>query len=76
MHQIHQVNLACSIGGNVAENSGGVHSLKYGTTTNNILGVEMVMMDGTICRVGGKTLDQEGYDLNGLNLWIRRIAWR
>ncbi|MDB9796899.1 FAD-binding protein [Candidatus Pelagibacter ubique] len=58
--------LACSIGGNVAENSGGVHSLKYGTTTNNILGVEMVMMDGTVCRVGGKTLDQEGYDLMGL----------
>ena len=58
--------LACSIGGNVAENSGGVHSLKYGTTTNNILGVEMVLMDGTICRLGGKTLDQEGYDLMGL----------
>ncbi len=58
--------LACSIGGNVAENSGGVHSLKYGTTTNNILGVEMVLMDGTICRLGGKTLDQEGYDLLGL----------
>jgi len=58
--------LACSIGGNVAENSGGVHSLKYGTTTNNILGIEMVMMDGTICRFGGKTLDQEGYDLMGL----------
>ena len=58
--------LACSIGGNVAENSGGVHSLKYGTTTNNILGVELVLMDGTICRLGGKTLDQEGYDLLGL----------
>jgi glycolate oxidase len=58
--------LACSIGGNVAENSGGVHSLKYGTTTNNILGIEMVMMDGTICRFGGKSLDQEGYDLMGL----------
>ncbi len=58
--------LACSIGGNVAENSGGVHSLKYGTTTNNILGVEMVMMDGTVCRIGGKTLDQEGYDILGL----------
>jgi glycolate oxidase len=58
--------LACSIGGNVAENSGGVHSLKYGTTTNNILGAEMVMMDGTICRLGGKSLDQEGYDLMGL----------
>ena len=58
--------LACSIGGNVAENSGGIHSLKYGTTTNNILGIEMVLMDGTICRVGGKTLDQEGYDIMGL----------
>jgi glycolate oxidase len=58
--------LACSIGGNVAENSGGVHSLKYGTTTNNILGVEIVLMDGTICRLGGKTLDQEGYDMLGL----------
>ena len=58
--------LACSIGGNVAENSGGVHSLKYGTTTNNILGFEMVMIDGTIIKVGGKTLDQEGYDLMGL----------
>jgi len=58
--------LACSIGGNVAENSGGVHSLKYGTTTNNILGLELVLMDGTVCRLGGKTLDQEGYDLLGL----------
>ena len=58
--------LACSIGGNVAENSGGVHSLKYGTTTNNILGVEIILMDGTICRLGGKTLDQEGYDMLGL----------
>ena len=55
-----------SIGGNVAENSGGVHSLKYGTTTNNILGVEVVLMDGTICRFGGKTYDSEGYDLLGL----------
>ena len=58
--------LACSIGGNVAENSGGIHSLKYGTTTNNILGVALVLMDGTVCRLGGKTLDQEGYDLLGL----------
>ena len=54
--------LACSIGGNVAENSGGIHSLKYGTTTNNILGLEIVLMDGTICKIGGKALDQEGYD--------------
>jgi len=58
--------IACSIGGNVAENSGGVHSLKYGTTTNNLLGVEVVFMDGTISRLGGKTLDAEGYDLLGL----------
>jgi len=58
--------IACSIGGNVAENSGGVHSLKYGTTTNNILGVEVVFMDGTISRIGGKAFDSEGYDLLGL----------
>jgi len=58
--------IACSIGGNVAENSGGVHSLKYGTTTNNILGVEVVFMDGSISRIGSKTYDSEGYDLLGL----------
>jgi glycolate oxidase len=58
--------MACSIGGNVAENSGGVHSLKYGTTTNNLLGIQVVLMDGTITRFGGKTLDSEGYDLLGL----------
>ena len=51
--------LACSIGGNVAENSGGVHSLKYGTTTNNLMGVEMVLMDGTILKLGGKHLDSD-----------------
>ena len=58
--------IACSIGGNVAENSGGVHSLKYGTTTNNILGAEVVFMDGSICKLGGKTFDSEGYDILGL----------
>jgi len=58
--------IACTIGGNVAENSGGVHCLKYGLTTNNILGLEMVLMDGTILRLGGKHLDAEGYDLLGL----------
>jgi len=58
--------IACSIGGNVAENSGGVHSLKYGTTTNNLLGAEVVFMDGTISKLGGKTYDSEGYDLLGL----------
>jgi glycolate oxidase len=58
--------IACSIGGNVAENSGGVHSLKYGTTTNNLLGAEVVFMDGTISILGGKTFDSEGYDFLGL----------
>jgi glycolate oxidase len=58
--------IACSIGGNVAENSGGVHCLKYGLTTNNVLGVEMVMMDGEIVRIGGKHLDAGGYDLLGI----------
>ena len=58
--------LACSIGGNVAENSGGVHCLKYGLTTNNILGVEIVLMDGEIVRLGGRQFDSEGYDLLGV----------
>ncbi|MFO0996552.1 MAG: FAD-linked oxidase C-terminal domain-containing protein [Alphaproteobacteria bacterium] len=58
--------IACTIGGNVAENSGGVHCLKYGVTTNNILGLEIVLMDGEIVRVGGKHMDAEGYDLLGL----------
>ncbi|WP_445682719.1 FAD-linked oxidase C-terminal domain-containing protein [Radicibacter daui] len=58
--------IACSIGGNVAENSGGVHCLKYGLTTNNVLGVEIVLITGEILRLGGKHLDAEGYDLLGL----------
>ncbi|KZD10013.1 FAD-linked oxidase C-terminal domain-containing protein [Oceanibaculum pacificum] len=58
--------IACTIGGNVAENSGGVHCLKYGLTTNNVLGVEMVLIDGTILHIGGKHLDAEGYDLLGI----------
>ncbi|WP_163265941.1 FAD-linked oxidase C-terminal domain-containing protein [Chelativorans alearense] len=58
--------IACSIGGNVAENSGGVHCLKYGLTANNILGIEMVLMNGEVIRLGGKHLDAEGYDLLGL----------
>jgi len=52
--------MACSIGGNISTNAGGVHSLKYGVTTNNVLGVEMVLIDGTIIRLGGKNLDAEG----------------
>src|SRR5690348_13229590 len=58
--------IACSIGGNVAENSGGVHCLKYGLTTNNLLGLEMVLMTGEVVRLGGKHLDSGGYDLLGL----------
>jgi glycolate oxidase len=58
--------IACTIGGNVAENSGGVHCLKYGLTTNNVLGLEMVLPTGAIVRLGGKHLDAEGYDLLGL----------
>jgi glycolate oxidase len=58
--------IACTIGGNVAENSGGVHCLKYGLTTNNVLGIEMVTMDGEILRLGGKALDAAGYDLLGI----------
>lgn len=58
--------IACSIGGNVAENSGGVHCLKYGLTANNVLGLEMVLVNGEVVRLGGKHLDAEGYDLLGL----------
>src|SRR3954466_8343731 len=58
--------IACTIGGNVAENSGGVHCLKYGMTTNNLLGCELVLMDGEIIRLGGKHLDAGGYDLLGI----------
>ncbi len=58
--------IACTIGGNVAENAGGVHCLKYGLTTNNLLGLEMVLMDGDVIRIGGKHLDGGGYDLLGL----------
>ncbi len=58
--------IACSIGGNVGENAGGVHCLKYGLTTNNLLGLEVVLMDGEIVRLGGKHLDSEAYDLMGL----------
>jgi len=58
--------IACTIGGNVAENSGGVHCLKYGMTTNNVLGLEMVLMTGEVIRLGGKHLDAGGYDLIGI----------
>src|SRR5436853_4474135 len=57
--------IACTIGGNIAENSGGVHCLKYGMTTNNLLGCEIVLITGEVLRIGGKHLDSEGYDLLG-----------
>src|SRR5580692_5231806 len=57
---------ACTIGGNVAENSGGPHTLAYGVTTNHVLGLEFVMPDGTVHTTGGKELDQPGYDIAGL----------
>ena len=58
--------IACSIGGNVAENSGGVHCLKYGVTTNNLLGLEIVLMNGDVVRIGGKHFDANGYDMLGI----------
>lgn len=58
--------IACTIGGNIAENSGGVHCLKYGLTANNVLGIEMVLVTGEIVRLGGKHLDSEAYDILGV----------
>ncbi len=56
----------CSIGGNVAENSGGAHCLKYGFTTTHVLGLEVVLPDGSLVHLGGNTLDRPGYDLAGV----------
>ena len=56
---------ACTLGGNVAENSGGPHTLAYGVTTNHVTGLEIVLSDGSIVRLGGKAEDCEGYDLIG-----------
>jgi glycolate oxidase len=58
--------LACTLGGNLAMNSGGAHCLKYGVTTNNVLGLRMVLMDGEIVEIGGPYLDSEGYDFLAL----------
>lgn len=55
--------LACTLAGNLAMNSGGAHCLKYGVTTQNVLGVRMVLIDGTIVDIGGAHLDSSGYDL-------------
>ena len=57
---------ACTLGGNVAENAGGPHTLAYGVTTNHVLGLEVVLADGTVVQTGGKELDLPGYDLTGL----------
>ncbi len=57
---------ACSIGGNVANNSGGVHTLAFGVTTNHVLGLEMVLADGSVARLGGRGPDEPGLDLTGL----------
>ncbi len=58
--------LACAIGGNIAMNSGGAHCLKYGVTTNNLLGVTIVLMDGSVLQIGGAHLDPGGLDLLGV----------
>lgn len=58
--------IACTIGGNIAENSGGVHCLKYGLTTNNVLGVEFVTVDGEVLSIGGKHMEADGYDVLGI----------
>ena len=58
--------LACAIGGNIGMNSGGAHCLKYGVTTNNLMGVTLVQMDGTIIELGGAHLDSDGLDLPGV----------
>jgi glycolate oxidase len=57
---------SCTIGGNVAENSGGPHTLAYGVTTNHVTGLELVLPDGEVIRTGGKTVETAGYDLDGL----------
>jgi glycolate oxidase len=58
--------LACTLAGNIGMNSGGAHCLKYGVTTNNVLGLKMVLMDGEVIEIGGPHLDSPGYDLLGL----------
>src|SRR6266576_3648468 len=57
---------ACTIGGNIANNSGGPHTLKYGVTTNHVLGLEVVLPDGELMWIGGKTRESQGYDMAGL----------
>ena len=65
----------CSIGGNVAENSGGAHCFKYGFTTNYVTGLELVLGDGELVQIGGYELDAPGYDLLGAFVGSRGDAW-
>jgi glycolate oxidase len=58
--------MVSSIGGNVSTNAGGPHCLKYGITTNHVLGLELVTGRGDVVRLGGKTVDRPGYDLTGI----------
>src|ERR1700689_150995 len=58
--------VACTIGGNIAENSGGPHTLKYGVTTNHVLALELVLPDGDVVELGGPTEERCGYDLTGV----------
>ncbi len=58
--------MVCTLGGNVAENAGGIHCIAYGVTTNHILGLEVVLPDGEVVEFGGKSLDSPGYDLVGI----------
>ena len=73
--------LACTLGGNIAMNAGGAHCLKYGVTTNNVLGLRVVLMNGEIVEIGGDHLDAAGYDFLGLiigsegQLGIVPIRW-
>ena len=66
----------CTIGGNVAENSGGAHCLKYGFTTTHVLGLEVVLPDGALMHFGGKTLDTPGWPIwRAACLWARKARW-
>jgi glycolate oxidase len=66
--------LACTLAGNIGMNSGGAHCLKYGVTTNNVLGLKMVLMDGEVIEIGGPHLDSPGYDLLGAGDRLRGPA--
>ena len=68
--------IACSIGGNVAENSGGVHCLKYGLTVHNILKVRALTIEGDVVEIGSDALDAPGYDLLALDDRLRGAARR